>query len=394
MVGDALVVLTVLGWCLVVIMLSSLRRLLHAQPPAVSALGSPVSILKPLKGVDPDLEANLQSFYRLDYPEYELVFGVSDPRDPGLGVARRVAALYPQVPTRFVANEREIGFNPKVNNLANILSVARHELILISDSNVAVPPDHLSRMVAELERPGVGLVTAPIRGVAGSGLGGTLEGLQLNTFVAGGVAALDGLFGRVCAMGKSMLLRRADLERIGGLEWLARFLAEDQVCGEAIRSLGLDTVVAPAPADNVLGAFPLRGFASRHLRWARIRRHTAPIGYFGEALTNPLLPALAHLAVVPGRLSLALAVATLALLSMAAMYSERLLGVRRRMTHYPALELMRGAVVAALWIVPLLSSTVVWRGHRFRIGRRTLVHPTGDLPWATGDDLASDEVHA
>jgi ceramide glucosyltransferase len=389
MVSQVLVVWVVFGVLLVATMAASQRRLLVARRSDDGAT-PPVTILKPLKGVDPDLESNLRSFYRLDYPDYQIVFGVSERSDPGLEVARRVAAEFPHVVTLFAVGGEDIGFNPKVNNLANMLPHARHELLLISDSNVTVPPDHLRVVIPELLRPGVGLVTCPIRGVGGRGFGAALERFQLNTFVMGGVAAATLAFRKVCAVGKSMALRRSDLERIGGLRELARYLAEDQVCGEAVSGLGLKTVVAPLPVDNVIGAIGLRGFVARHLRWARIRRRTAPHGYLAEALANPVPPALLHLALFPNIWSWALAAATVAVPAALGLAAERRLGVRRSPLVYPPLELVRALTVAVLWPVPLVSSSVEWRGNRFRIGRRTLLHPTGE----SSIELASDEAAA
>ena len=373
MMTPLLVLMIVAGWLLVFTMHLSQRRQLRS-PSSAGDDHPPVSILKPLKGVDADLETNLESFFDLDYPEYELVFGVQDPSDPALDVARRVADRHPGVSARFVAGGPDIGLNRKVNNLANILPRVRHEHLLISDSNVMVMPDMLSDMMGHLARPGVGLVTSLIRGTGGRGLGGALESLQLNTFVMGGVAAVSG-FGRVCAVGKSMLLRRRDLERIGGFARLGRFLAEDQVCGEEIDAIGLKVVVCPRPVDNVLGRLSVRSFAGRHLRWARIRRRINPIAYAGEILTNPVPPALALLLVNPGAMSFAMAAVTVFILSAAAFESERVLGIRRRALVYPPLEILRGLTVGALWPVPFLSSSVAWRGTRYRVGPRTLLEP-------------------
>ncbi|MCU0305006.1 MAG: glycosyltransferase [Thermoanaerobaculales bacterium] len=374
--STVLVLATVAGWLLVLTMHLSQRRQLRS-PAEIGVDRPPVTILKPLKGVDEDLETNLESFFDLDYPEYEIVFGVQDPADPAVEVARRVAGRYPEVPTHLVVGGPDVGLNRKVNNLANMLPMARHEHLLISDSNVVVMPDMLSDMMARLSRPGVGLVTSFIRGTGGKGLGGALESLQLNTFVMGGVATVSGVLGRVCAVGKSMLLRRADLERIGGFTRLGSFLAEDQVCGEELAALGLATVVCPRPVDNVLGRLSVRGFAGRHLRWARIRRRIHPLAYAGEILTNPVPPALALLVVDPGPASAAIAAVTVALLSALAFESERALGVRRRAVVYPPLEVLRGLTVAALWPVPFISSSVAWRGARYRVGRRTLLAPEG-----------------
>ena len=374
MVSALLSATVVAGWLLVLIMHLNQRRQLRL-PSVVGDGRPPVSILKPLKGVDADLETNLASFFDLDYPEYELVFGVQDPWDPALEAARKVADRFPEVPVRFVAGGAAVGYNPKVNNLASCLGQASFEHLLISDSNVMVMPDMLTDMMAHLARPGVGLVTSFIRGTSGRGLGGALESLQLNTFVMGAVATINGALGRVCAVGKSMLFRRRDLDRIGGFAKLGRFLAEDQVCGEELKAIGLQVVVCPRPVDNVLGQLSVRSFAGRHLRWARIRRRISPLAYAAEILTNPVAPASILLLVDPGLLSLGMAAATVFLLSVTACAAERALGLRRRALLYPPLEVLRGLAVAALWPVPFVSSSVGWRGARFRLGRRTLLVP-------------------
>jgi ceramide glucosyltransferase len=284
-------------------------------------------------------------------------------------------ARHPLVPSTLVISESEVGFNPKVNNLAGILPHARHELVLISDSNVAVEPSMLSHMVERISGNNVGLVTSFIRGVDGRGVGGALESLQLNTFVMGGVAAVSTVLGQVCAVGKSMLLRRSDLERLGGFGELGRYLAEDQVCAEEIRGLGREVVVCPNTIDNVLGRVTVRTFAARHLRWARIRRHMSLPAYFGELLTNPLVPALSGAVFAPGIATLGLVLSVLTVLSATSMTVERSLGVRRPVYHYPVLVVLRGLAVALLWPVPLVSSSVRWRGRDFKITRRTLLRP-------------------
>jgi ceramide glucosyltransferase len=395
MVSHVLALLVCLGLVLVMILHLSQRRLLGSARPEVRGELPAVSILKPLKGIDPSLEQNLRSFFVLDHPQYELIFGVSDPLDPALALARKVAAEHPDVPVRFVAGGRVVGHNPKVNNLAGMLAVAGSEIVLISDSNVLAPPDHLNDLLAHLEQPGVGLVSALIRGAGERGLGGALERLQLNTFVMGGVAAASDLAGQVCTVGKSMMLRRQDLERIGGLGELSRYLAEDQVCGLEIKSLGLDVVVAGSCVTNVLGRLRVRDFVARHLRWARIRRRMAPTAYLCELLANPVLPAVAQVALDPGTRSLAQLGATLLAMALVALSAERHLGVRRPVILYPALELLRGLLIGAAWIVPFLSSNVAWRGNRFRIGPRTLLIPADEEPelleW---QEAASEEAAA
>jgi ceramide glucosyltransferase len=284
-----------------------------------------------------------------------------------------------------------VGFNPKVNNLANIATRANHELMVISDSNVRVPTDHLTTLVDELQC-GVGLVTSPVRAIGGRGFGGEIERSQLNTFVMGGVAAVNHV-GLPCAMGKTMLFRKNHLERIGGFTVLGQFLAEDQVMAEDINRLGLKTKVSPQPVDQPLGRLTLGQFASRHLRWARLRRRLAPVGYTAEALTNPLLPAVALLAVDPGAVSASVVGLTVGLSTAVGIATDRLLGVRSPLLTRPAIELGRGLLLAMLWPVPFFSSSVEWRGRRFRIGQRTRLRP--DEPaWAPVDDPQPEEAAA
>ncbi|MCU0724918.1 MAG: ceramide glucosyltransferase [Planctomycetes bacterium] len=347
------------------------RRVLDAAVPVPPEPLPRVSILKPLKGRDENLAGNLESAYRQDYPDFEVICAVRDEHDPAIAVVRAVASRHPGVRTRLVVSAVEVGRNPKVNNLANALEEARNDLLLISDSNVRLPPDHLRHVVSLLIEPGVGLVSAPVTANGGSGVGGALESYHLNTFVLSGVAATDRVLRLPCVMGKSMLLRREHLRAMGGFAFLGRFLAEDQVSGEEIRRMGLRTRLCPVPVANVLGRLTFREFVGRHLRWARIRRRMCPAGYAGEILANPVFLAVLG-ALVAGSLPAVLAAAALLFLSAGlGARAERALGIRRPLLVYPALELARSLATGLLHVVPFLSSRVTWRGNRFHLGPRT-----------------------
>ena len=270
--------LVLLGLALVALMAVIQRHHLASPEPSLPFYRPRVSILKPLRGADPNLEANLASFFLLAYPDFEVLLGVRDADDPAAEVARRVMAAFPQVPARLVVSHREVGLNPKVNNLANMLPHARGELILISDSNVRVRSNYLHDMVAHLHRPGVRLVSSPFRGIGAGTLGTACETLQLNTFVMGGVCAVHRLWDGVCVVGKSMMLHRRDLEAFGGFAHLGRFLAEDQVCGQEVAAAGGLLAVTAEPVDNVVGSLTVSEFLSRHLRWAKIRWRINPVG--------------------------------------------------------------------------------------------------------------------
>jgi ceramide glucosyltransferase len=359
-----------LGFALALAMREFQRRLLASAPPSRPEELSAVSILKPLKGADENLAQNLTSFFNLEYPDYELLFGVADAEDPALPIVRGLIEQYPDIAAEVVVDSREVGINPKVNNLANLARRARHDILLISDSNVVVGKGYLTDLVANLERPGVGMVSSPIRGVEGQGLGGALEALQLNTFVMGGVSVVDN-FRLPCVVEKSMLFRRIHLRAVGGFEFLGQFLAEDQVFAEEIHRRQMRIAVSGVPVDNVLGPLTVLDFARRHVRWARIRRRIALFGYIGELLLNPTALALIGAAASRSSDAFALFAVTLAGMSLLDYLAERNLKVQRPIHHYPYLELLRSMVVIVTWPIPFVTRKVSWRGTKFRIGPRT-----------------------
>lgn len=349
------------------------RRVLRRAPPPAPSPLPPVSILKPLRGADPGLEANLETSFRLDHPEIEIVLGAADADDPALEVARRVAARHPHVRSQIVVDERRVGLNPKVNNLANLLRRARHDLVLISDTNVAVPPDYLRDLVAHHAQPGVGLVTSIFRGAPGRGAGARLEALQIDAFVAGGIA-IAAATGRVCVVGKSMLLSRRDLGRIGGLRFLGRYLAEDQVCGEEMAKKGMRIAVAGRVIENRLGDLSVAGAVARHLRWARIRRQMNAAAFAGEILLCPV--ALAATGAAAMRTPASLGILAVATSLKIALDASAVLGLGGRIdAALPLVSVVRDLGAAVLWPVAWFGRTVRWRGRVLRVGPRSLLEP-------------------
>lgn len=362
-----------LGLLLGLLMALSQRGLLQDPPPPIPADFPPVTILKPLKGVDADLKENLRSIFRLDYPQFEVILGTETADDPALALAQRVAGEFPRVPSVVMCSSTAIGYNPKVNNLANLALKGRHPLILISDSNIRVPTDYLKDLVAHRERAGGGLVWSLFRGVNGRGLGGALESLQLNVAVMGGVSALMRLLKIPCAVGKSMMLHREELESIGGFRFLGQFLAEDQICAEELARRGRPVVVTGHLIDNVLGRRSFRDFVGRHLRWARLRRRVNFAGYLGEALLNPVFVALVSLLAFRTRDSVLIAGLALAAATVMSWSTERLIGIRRSTWSYLPLELALSTLRGVFWFVALVSGTVVWRGNVLALGPRSRI---------------------
>lgn len=392
--ASASAAIVALGLLCALLMALAQRGKLQAPRPRVPDQLPPVSILKPLKGVDADLKENLRSVFHIDYPEFEVLLATQDPDDPALAVARRVAAEFPRVRSVIVSSGAPIGVNPKVNNLANLLPRASHSIVLISDSNVRVPADYLKDLVAHRAQAGGGLVWSLFRGVGGRGLGGMLESLQLNVAVMGGVAALLGYLKIPCCVGKSMLLHREEIEAVGGLRFLGQFLAEDQICAEELARRGRPVTVTGRLIDNVLGRRSFKEFAGRHLRWARLRRRVNLAGYLGEALLNPTFVAIVALLVL--RTADAAIVAGLAVAAMTIVNSssERMLGVRRSPWTYAMLEVVLSSTRGVLWFVGLMTGTVVWRGNVLALGPRSRIELKSVAPLTEAAMFDTRERHA
>jgi ceramide glucosyltransferase len=357
------------------------RRVLEYGPTP------PISILKPLKGVDDGLWENLVSLAEQSYPEFEILIGIEDHEDPAMELALKLRRSYPQIPIRIVTGGAPVGLNPKVNNLNNSARFARHELFLISDSNVRVGPDYLRAVAAELGDPKVGLVHSMLEGEGERSLGSIFENLQLNTVAAQAVCGMAMLTGKPCVIGKSMLFRRADLERMGGFPAVANVLAEDYVIGRNFHRSGMRVVLSPYPVAVIGEKWPLRRFVNRHIRWGQMRRSLVLWAYLLEPLLNPVLWSLglAASAVVFPLTSdvrafwLVVAAAGVAGKSL---HDSFMVGhVRGRNLSLGQLLLVpvKDLLIFALWVAALFKREVEWRGNTMRIGAGSALTPAGSV---------------
>lgn len=329
-----------------------------------------VTIFKPLKGVDESLEANLTTFFRLDHPRYELLFGVSDANDPAIPLVERLIRRYPEIPARLVVSARRFGHNPKVNNLCNLASFARHGLWVISDSNVAVSEDYLRDLTTHMQQPHVGLVTSLIRGVGGGTVGACLENLHLNGFIAGSTLAVSQLLRIPVSIGKSMMLRRETVEQLGGFEAFADYLLEDGLIGREVRRLGYRTATTFNAVENVNRGWPLKSFFSRHLRWAVMRRQLNVLHYGAELVSNPIALSVLALAVSPTMPAAMIAAAVWLTKILLELMTIRLVGGRADFLSAALLPL-KDLIVGAIWPLPFFTNRVHWRGNILRVGKMT-----------------------
>ncbi len=326
----------------------------------------PLTILKPLKGVDEDLEANLDSFASLQWPELQILFGIADEDDPAVAVARRIQERYPEKDIEVIVDGSTIGRNPKVNQLHNLLPHAKHELVLISDSNVRAYPGYLEATVLPMRDPAVGLVSNPVIGDGEETVAAAMENLHLVTFAACIAIAGKVVTGIDAVVGKSMLMRKAAIEAVGGFVAFRNILAEDQLIAKRLPDTGWKVVMVAHPVRNINRHWSLRRLIQRHARWAKIRTRMVLWSYPLELFANPI--ALALLAALFGAtggaaLVLGTVAAKIALDAMAAW------GLRGRLPrlHYLLAIPVKDLIIFGIWFVPAFSSEVEWRGHRLRI---------------------------
>jgi len=329
----------------------------------------PVSILKPLKGTDPGIYECFRSHCLQDYPEYEIIFGVSNANDPAAASVRQLQNEFPRRDIRLVVCSEALGANAKVSNLAQMLPVARYQHLIVNDSDIRVGPGYLREVIAPLANETVGMVTCLYRGEAAGTLGSRLESLGIATDFCPGVLAARQLEGGIrFGLGSTLAFRRADLERIGGFESLVDYLADDYELGRRIAEIGLSAKLSHVVVATHLPAYNLREFFAHQLRWARGVRDSRAGGYFGLVLTFGLF--WSCLAVVAARGAgwawLLLASTFVLRLAVALVVGGEVLQDRRLATNLWLLPI-RDLIAVGVWIASFGGHTVNWRGQEFHL---------------------------
>src|SRR5579864_4101603 len=335
----------------------------------------PVSILKPLKGTDPDIYASFRSHCLQDYPEYEIIFGVSDPDDPAIASVQQLRREFPDRAIRLVLSPDQLGPNVKVSNLEQMLPSARYQHFLVNDSDICVEKDYLRRVIAPLVDERVGMVTCLYRGVAAPTFGSQLESLGISTDFCPGVLVARQLEGGLrFGLGSTLAFRRTDLERIGSFRSIVDYLADDYEFGRRVADLGLEVMLSDVVVETHLPAYDFRGFLAHQIRWGRGVRDSRWGGYVGLVTTFGLTWSLLNLisaraapwawivlgAVVALRLAVALMVGRVVL---------RDGQLRRNLWLLP----LRDLLAVGVWIASFFGHTVSWRGDRFKLKNGRLV---------------------
>ncbi len=329
----------------------------------------PVSILKPLRGTDPEMYESFRSHCLQDYPQYEIIFGVSEADDPAIEFVERLKAEFTQVSIRLVFCLKNLGANIKVSNLAQMLPEARYEHIVVNDSDIRVEANYLRRVTWPLADAKVGLVTCLYRGVAGRSLGSRLESLSISTDFSAGVLVARLIEGGIhFGLGSTLVFRRRDLAATGGFEALADYLADDYELGRRIAAQGFRIKLSDAVVETFLPRYDLQQFLDHQLRWARTIRDSRPGGYAGLLATFGLPWALLALLCSRGAGWAWAAMGSAILMRYGvALVVGRMVLMDRQVTRWLALIPLRDFAGIVVWLVGFAGHSVTWRGHVFAL---------------------------
>jgi ceramide glucosyltransferase len=324
----------------------------------------PISILKPLAGLDLDLESNLRTFFEQDYPAFEILFAVRDASDPAVEVVTRLQREYPNVPSRLLFTGEPPYPNAKVYSLSQMLHVAANDLMVMSDSDVRVTPHLLRTTAAEFQDPKLGVATCPYRAVPGRSFWSRLEATGMNTHFWASALVARMIEGVHFAVGPTIVARRRALDSIGGFDRLKDYLAEDFVMGKFAAEAGHGVILSTYVVEHHIGSASFRQNAMHRLRWARSTRRSRPAGYVGQLFTMPLPLALLTCLAVPAWWPL-LPAAFLVRALAAYVVSNRVLHSRINFLLLPIEDLM----TFCFWIAGFFGNTILWRGRRYRLYR-------------------------
>ena len=386
--NDAALAAAALAACGLVQAAVGLRALSRFRARPVPAVPSgpaglpPITVLKPLHGDEPLLEQALASFCAQDYPAFQVVFGLQDPADPALHVLRRLRARFPALDMAVVVDPTPHGANRKIDNLLNMVASARHDTLVIADSDIHAAPDYLRHLAAALADPRCGLVTTLYAGLpATARLPARLGAAYINHgFLPGALMARAR--GRQDGLGATMALSRATLESGGGLAALSAHLADDAVLGQLVAAQGLEVRLAATIPSTTVPEARMLGLFTHELRWARTIRALAPVGFALSIVQYPTAWALLAVALSGGApWSLAVLAAAWAGRAAVGLGLDRLL---RRAGALPA------RVRSPMWLVPIrdvlsvlvmlasyADNRVAWRGQTLRAKPKSMLRPVG-----------------
>ncbi len=345
-----------------VLVLRAVLQYLAVRPVPLH-IYEPISILKPLHGLDEGLEENLRACFEQDYNMFEILFAARDAVDPALALVEKLRAEYPKVEIKVIVTGEPPYPNAKVYSLDKMLAEARNNLLVMSDSDVRVTPGMLRRIAAEFQDLKLGVATCPYRAVSGDSLWSELEAIGMNTEFLAGLMAARMIEGVKFAVGPTIAARRSALEAIGGFDTLSEFLAEDFVMGNLAAEKGFGVILSSYTIEHRIGSQHFGANMRHRLRWARSTRRSRPAGYVGQLFTNPLPLALILVAIAPAWWPML--VVTI-LMRIVAAWSTTVWVLKCRLNaRFWVLLAVQDVASFLFWLAGFFGNTILWRGTKF-----------------------------
>ncbi len=334
----------------------------------------PVSVLKPVRGVDFGSYENFSSFCRQEYPEYEILFGVGDDADPAVPVIQRLIAEFPERRIRLFVGAERIGANRKVNMLARLAQEARHDVLALTDGDIRVAPGYLREVAAPFSVEGTGAVTSFYRAIAEKNLGAEFEAIGAASDFFAGVLMANWMEGMTFALGASIVTTKAWVARIGGFAAIADMHSDDYELGHRIAKAGGKVVLSREPVWTMYPAQTTRGFWQHQVRWARTVRLCRPISYAGLIFTHGLPWALVAAFAAPANWIAVTFLLAYFILRLTMAWTVGVWGVgdevlRRKLWLVP----LRDAIHFAVWLASMGSNRIRWGGEEFTMRKGQLV---------------------
>ncbi|HEX4949879.1 MAG TPA: bacteriohopanetetrol glucosamine biosynthesis glycosyltransferase HpnI [Blastocatellia bacterium] len=360
-------VLTLGGWAYYLLAIDSVRKLRRRKPAQAAPSFPLITLIKPLCGADPELESHLASFFRQNYPAFEILFAVRHNSDPAVQVVHSLTAKYPHIATQMILTGEPPYANAKVFSMEKMAAAAKGELLVITDSDASVAPDYLQDMARCFADPTVGAVTNLYRGIPGADLWSTLEALGMSTEFMAGVVVAERLEGMHFTLGPSMAIRATTLNEIGGFARMADYLADDFVLGQWTAEAGQKVVLSTHVINHHATAMGFRKSFKHRVRWNRSSRFSRPSGYVGQGFTYGLAWALLLFAVTWSWWSgLLLMLVAAARWWLAYELGFRLMGDAKAMQNAYLIPL-QDLLSMASWIGGFVGREVIWRNERYRL---------------------------
>ncbi|HKT23347.1 MAG TPA: bacteriohopanetetrol glucosamine biosynthesis glycosyltransferase HpnI [Terriglobales bacterium] len=342
------------------------RELLNA--PAYTA---PVSVLKPVHGTEPNLRENLESFFRQDYPNFELIFCARREDDAALQIARQLSEKYPAVNIRFMTSGEPPWTNAKLYSLEKMWKQASHDLLVISDSDVRVSPDYLREIIKPFANPKVGMTTCIFRGLPAGGFWTDLEALGYSVEMTSGVVVADMLEGMKFALGPTMVVRRQCVEALHGFGFMADYCADDYILGNRVAESGMEVVLSHHSIDHMVFHHSFLSSMRHQVRWMRSTRFSRPKGHLGTVLTYAMpfgvLGFFAGLASGYTKLGISLLAAAFLNRVVQSVLPGYVVARDRKALALAWLYPVRDLLGAFLWLGSYLSAKIDWRGEEYSL---------------------------